>query len=155
MPRTQSVTHHQIYLLGRRIQQGVAVLVQDDRNEVAPVVVSMLKAKSEACLPGTAASQQGPRTGNIPAAVLAKEAVYNAAGVGAYGLHDYIDFKQWFQSTLLQVCLCGLAVSHPLCPCLAVTLMNIAPLTVHTCFLDKCNFSRRACRGMQDSPFGG
>ena len=67
------------------------------------MVVSLLKAKSEACPPGTAASQQGPRIGGIPAAVLAKEAVYNAAGVGAYGLHDYIDFKQWFQSTLLQV----------------------------------------------------
>ena len=68
------------------------------------MVVSMLKAKSEACPPGTAASQQGPRIGSIPAAVLAKEAVYNAAGVGAYGLHDYIDFKQWLQTTLLQVC---------------------------------------------------
>ena len=71
---------------------------------MAPVVVSLLKAKSQACPPGTAASQQGPRIGGIPAVVLAKEAVYNAAGVGAYGLHDYIDFKQWFQSTLLQVC---------------------------------------------------
>ena len=69
------------------------------------MVVSILKAKSEACPPGTAASQQGPRIAGIPAAVLAKEAVYNAAGVGAYGVHDYIDFKQWLQSTLLQVCI--------------------------------------------------
>ena len=77
------------------------------------MVVSILKAKSEACQPGTAASQQGPQTAGVPAAVLAKEAVYNAAGVGAYGLHDYIDFKQWFQSTLLQVCACTLPLSRP------------------------------------------
>ena len=68
------------------------------------MVVSMLKAKSDACPPGTSAVQQGPRIARIPAAVLAKEAVYNAAGVGAYDLHDYIDFKQWFQTALLQVC---------------------------------------------------
>ena len=68
------------------------------------MIVSMLKTKSEACPPGTAAAQQGPRIACIPAAVLAKEAVYNAAGVGAYDLHDYIDFKQWFQTALLQVC---------------------------------------------------
>ncbi len=78
--------------------------LQDDREGVAPVIVSMLKAKSEACPPGTAAAQQEPRIAGIPAAVLAKEAVYNAAGVGAYDLHDYIDFKQWFQTALLQVC---------------------------------------------------
>ena len=75
------------------------------------MVVSMLKAKSEACPPGTAASQQGPRIGGIPAAVLAKEAVYNAAGVGAYGLHDYVDFKQWLQSALLQVCMCSVCIA--------------------------------------------
>lgn len=68
------------------------------------MIVSMLKAKSEACPPGTAAAQQGPRIASIPAAVLAKEAVYNAAGVGAYDLHEYINFKQWFQTALLQVC---------------------------------------------------
>lgn len=83
------------------------------------MVVSTLKAKSEACRPGTAASQQGPRVGGIPAAVLAKEAVYNAAGVGAYGLHDYIDFKQWLQSTLLQVCTL-VKLGLTLCPSHAV-----------------------------------
>ena len=84
-------------------REQAAMAVQDDREGVAPVIVSVLKAKSEACPPGSAASQQGPRIGRIPAAVLAKEAVYNAAGVGAYDLHDYIDFKQWFQTALLQV----------------------------------------------------
>ena len=67
------------------------------------MVVDLLKAKSEACPPGSAASQQGQRIGHIPAAVLAKEAVYNAFGVGAYDLHDYVDFKQWLQTVLLQV----------------------------------------------------
>ena len=88
----------------KAVLQGAATLVQDDREGVAPVVVNILKAKSGACPPGAAASQQGPRIAGVPAAVLAKEAVYNAAGVGAYDLHDYIDFKQWLQSALLQVC---------------------------------------------------
>lgn len=83
--------------------EGAALLVQDDREGVAPVIVDLLKAKSEACPPGSAASQQGQRIGHIPATVLAKEAVYNALGVGAYDLHDYIDFKQWLQTALLQV----------------------------------------------------
>ena len=84
--------------------EGAAPLAQDDREGVAPVMVDLLKARSEACPPGSAASQQGQRIGHIPAAVLAKEAVYNALGVGAYDLHDYIDFKQWLQTALLQVC---------------------------------------------------
>ena len=67
------------------------------------MIVDLLKAKSEACPPGSAASQQGQHIGHIPALVLAKEAVYNALGVGAYDLHDYIDFKQWLQTALLQV----------------------------------------------------
>ena len=67
------------------------------------MVVALLRAKSEACPPGSAAGQPGPRAGGIPAAVLAKEAVYNAAGVGAYDLHDYIDFGSWLHSTLLPV----------------------------------------------------
>ena len=67
------------------------------------MIVDLLRAKSEVCPPGSAASQQGQRIGHIPATVLAKEAVYNALGVGAYDLHDYIDFKQWLQTALLQV----------------------------------------------------
>ncbi len=47
--------------------------------------------------------QPGPRIRDIPAAVLAKEAAYNAVGVGAYELHDYIDFGSWFNTALLQV----------------------------------------------------
>ena len=86
-----------------RKSEGAVLLVQDDREGVAPVIVDLLKAKSEACPPGSAAGQQGQHIGHIPATVLAKEAVYNALGVGAYDLHDYIDFKQWLQTALLQV----------------------------------------------------
>ena len=42
-----------------------------------------------------------------PAVVLAKEAVYNAVCVGAFELHDYIDFSSWFRSALLSVRLCS------------------------------------------------
>lgn len=35
--------------------------------------------------------------------MLAKEAVLDAVGVGAYELHDYVEFSSWFQSTLLPV----------------------------------------------------
>ena len=38
-----------------------------------------------------------------PAAVLAKEAVYNAVSVGAFELHDYVDFSSWFRTALLAV----------------------------------------------------
>lgn len=36
-------------------------------------------------------------------AVLTKEAALAAMGVGAYELHDYVDFSSWFASTLLPV----------------------------------------------------
>lgn len=67
------------------------------------MVVRLLGAVSEACPAGSAAGQPGPRVGSVPASVLAKEAVYNAAGVGAYDLHDYIDFGSWYHSSLLPV----------------------------------------------------
>lgn len=38
-----------------------------------------------------------------PAAVLAKEAVYDAVCIGAFELHDYIDFSSWFRTALLAV----------------------------------------------------
>ena len=39
----------------------------------------------------------------LPPQVLTKEAAYNAAGVGAYELHDYIDFRAWYHAALLRV----------------------------------------------------
>jgi hypothetical protein len=76
---------------------------QEDREAVAPVVVRLLGAQLEACPPGGAAAQPGPRVAGVPAAVLAKEAAYTAAGVGAYELHDYIDFRAWYHAALLRV----------------------------------------------------
>ena len=70
---------------------------------MAPVVVRMLGAVCEACPVGSAAGQPSPRVGGVPAAVLAKEAVYNAAGVGAYDLHDYVNFSPWYHSSLQPV----------------------------------------------------
>jgi hypothetical protein len=37
------------------------------------------------------------------AAALTKEALLDAVGVGAFELHDYVEFSSWFQSTLLPV----------------------------------------------------
>lgn len=82
--------------------------VQGHREAVAPVVVQLLQSASEACPPGAAAQlaaaaqqqqqQNGAAAGGralvrgIPAAVLSKEAVYQAVAAGAYELHDYVDF---------------------------------------------------------------
>jgi hypothetical protein len=70
------------------------------------VVVSLLNAAAAACPPAAAAapeSLRGPRVGGVPAALLAKEAAYTAAAVGAYELHDCVDFTAWFRGPLLQV----------------------------------------------------
>ena len=67
------------------------------------MLVSMLAAAGEACPPGAAAGLPGARVEGVPAAALAKEAVYAAAAAAAYDLHDYIDFGPWFRGALLQV----------------------------------------------------
>lgn len=67
------------------------------------MLVSMLAAAAEACPPGAADGLPGPRVEGVPAAVLAKEAVYAAAAAAAYDLHDYIDLGPWFRGALLQV----------------------------------------------------
>ncbi|CAL8468538.1 g8078 [Coccomyxa elongata] len=77
-------------------------LLEEDRQSLAPIMVQLLQNTSEACPPGSCQMQPGPRVRDIPAAVLAKEAAYNAVGVGAYELHDYIDFGSWFNTALLQ-----------------------------------------------------
>jgi hypothetical protein len=62
---------------------------------VAPVVVQLLRAAGEACPPGAPAQLAaggGPALRGVPAAVLAKEAAYQAVSAGAYELHDYLDF---------------------------------------------------------------
>ncbi|KAK9844039.1 hypothetical protein WJX81_002691 [Elliptochloris bilobata] len=78
------------------------MLVKEHREELAPLLVKMLAAAADACPPGAAASLPGPRVEGVPAALLAKEAVYTAAGAAAYDLHDYIDFGPWLRGALLQ-----------------------------------------------------
>ncbi|DBA79077.1 hypothetical protein WJX77_002150 [Trebouxia sp. C0004] len=84
-----------------------ATLLQAYRAELAPAVVGMLAAASEACPPGAPsrmASQNGAASMSpaIPAAVLHKEAIYAAVGTGAYELHDFIDYQPWLRTTLVQ-----------------------------------------------------
>ena len=62
----------------------------------------MLQAVSTACPPGTSGAVGATTVQG--SALLAKEAVYNAVGVGAWELHDSIDFSSWFRSALLVVC---------------------------------------------------
>jgi len=77
--------------------------LQKNRERLAPLVLGALQAACEAAPPGQSGSLPGPHVGGVPAVALAKEAVLNAAGVGAYELHDYVEFSSWFQSTLLPV----------------------------------------------------
>ena len=68
------------------------------------MVVAMLRSSSEACPSGSSAdSLSGPRTQGFPDAVLAKEAAYNAVGVAAWDLHDYLDLTAWLHASLLPV----------------------------------------------------
>jgi hypothetical protein len=38
---------------------------------------------------------------HYPAVLLLKEAVYEAVGIAAYDLHDYVDYQGWLRSSLL------------------------------------------------------
>ena len=94
---------------GRTFRSYGVTNLQAYRAQLAPAVVQMLAAASEACPPG-APSRMGLQNGNassntagIPPAVLHKEAVYAAVGTGAYDLYDFIDFQPWLQTTLVQV----------------------------------------------------
>ena len=76
----------------------------------------MLKEANEACPPGAAArlvAQEGAGSliAGIPAAALHKDAIYAAAGTGAYELHDYVDFQPWLQQSLLQVGKASVSIS--------------------------------------------
>lgn len=72
-------------------------------------MVSALQAASTACPAGTdPAALPGPRVSGLPGdgvplQLLHKEAAYHAVAVGAYELHDYVDFTPWLRSTLLPV----------------------------------------------------
>lgn len=80
----------------------LGVLMEDHRQQLAPVLVAMLQGAEEASPPGRSASLAGPCTEGVPALALAKEAIYNAVGTCAYDLHDFLDFPSWFRSALIQ-----------------------------------------------------
>ena len=76
-----------------------------------------------------------------PAVVLAKEAVYDAVCVGAFELHDYIDFSSWFRTAMLAV----RGLQHPLTPDEGKQWLNaykpkhLGPGTLHVTVLLFCN----------------
>ncbi|KAI8476158.1 MAG: armadillo-type protein [Monoraphidium minutum] len=80
-------------------------LLADQRDALAPEVVSFLHAASAACPPAAAAAPDsipGPRARGVPVALLRKEAAYAAAAVGAYELHDFLDYGDWLRGALLK-----------------------------------------------------
>ena len=79
------------------------VPLQANREGLAPLIMEELRIVSEACPSGRSASVPGPGREGIPEAVLAKEAVYNAVGAGAWELLDHVDFTSWLHAALLPV----------------------------------------------------
>lgn len=79
------------------------MLKQVDRDKMAGVVLDMLRSASEACPTGRSSNVGGPTREGIPEAVLAKEAAYNAVGVGSWDLFDHLPFTPWLRSSLLPV----------------------------------------------------
>lgn len=83
-------------------EQAYAALLEADRARLGPAVVDMLRRAGEgSLLPANGHSHvQG-----VPVAVLAKAAVYHAVAVGAYELHDFLDFSSWLHASLLvEIC---------------------------------------------------
>ncbi len=67
------------------------------------MVLQLLREVSDACPAGAPAEQlPGPRVGGVPQLLLAKAAVYHSVAAGSYDLHDYLDYRAWLGSTLLQ-----------------------------------------------------
>ena len=70
-------------------------------------MAAFLHAANAAAPPAACASADalaalpGPRAAGVPAALLRKEAAYSAAAVGAYELHDHVDFSSWLRAALL------------------------------------------------------
>ncbi|KAK9787255.1 hypothetical protein WJX73_002919 [Symbiochloris irregularis] len=94
----------------------LGVLMEAHRQQLAPVLVSMLHSIEAACPAGQAANtMQGPRIEGVPSAVLAKEAVYNAVGTCSYDLYDFLDFPSWFRSALAMELANESWESRPLC----------------------------------------
>ncbi|CAK9199162.1 unnamed protein product [Sphagnum jensenii] len=71
-------------------------LFESHRELLAPVVVEILKQALEGCPPAAPGADV-----IITPALLLKEAAYNAVGAANYDLHDYIDFKSWWEGALV------------------------------------------------------
>jgi hypothetical protein len=71
-------------------------LFESHRELLAPVVVSILEQASDGCPPSAPGTDI-----RITPALLLKEASYNAVGAAYYDLHDYIDFKSWWEGALV------------------------------------------------------
>lgn len=98
-------------------QQLVLSLVLADTAATAPVLVTLLKGVTALVPagwgPGQSQQQQpgvpplpgpcvaGPGGVQYPGVLLLKEAVYDAAALAAYQLHDALDYRSWLHSNLL------------------------------------------------------
>ena len=71
---------------------------KDDR-EIAPISHSSMLFSLSWPFPSSLLSATG--AGAPAAALLLKEAVYNAAGLAACELYEYIDYDSWYSSQLL------------------------------------------------------
>ena len=71
-------------------------LLEADRVQLAPVVMGMLQRATVGTLNGTTTT-----TISTTATIRAKTAVYHAVTVGAYELHEFIDFSAWLHASLL------------------------------------------------------
>jgi hypothetical protein len=92
-------------------------LLLADKAALAPVLVQLLQQVSQVVpagwgvgvpqtpqqgwqqLPGP--NVHGPGGTHFPAVLLLKEAVYEAVGLAAYDLHDFVDYQGWLRSSLL------------------------------------------------------
>lgn len=76
-------------------------LLEQDRTALAPFVVNLLQRAAQGTLPPPEGAPNNGMSHGVPWAVRAKAAVYHAVAVGAYELHDTIEFSAWLHNSLL------------------------------------------------------
>lgn len=66
--------------------------------------MGLIPAVAAAAPTGVSPEQlQGEAVAGVPRVILNKEVVYNAIAIGAYELHDFVDFTAWLRGSLLHV----------------------------------------------------
>jgi len=80
-------------------------LLENFRAPLAPVVMQLLEDCNRSCPPPASPEQDVELT----PALLRKEAVYNAVGIAAFDLYDYLDFSLLFHSNLVR----EMHLTHP------------------------------------------